>query len=134
MHPLVPLVILSVLPVRVEQAPKLDSAAIETGFYLFRAHCAVCHGTTGEGDGPLADQLRTRPPDLTRLGARNKGRFPSEQLPKIIDGREPVKGHGGPEMPIWGDVFKERKDGYSEASVKERIKRLTQHLESIQKK
>lgn len=55
-------------------------------------------------------------------------------MPRIIDGRNPVKGHGGLDMPIWGDAFKDRKDGYSEASVKERIKRLTQHLESLQKK
>jgi len=24
----------------------------------------------------------------------------------IIDGRHPVPGHGGPDMPVWGDAFK----------------------------
>jgi mono/diheme cytochrome c family protein len=134
MHPLPLLLTLGALQAPASPSAKLDPAAIETGLYLYTAHCAVCHGRGAEGDGPLADQLRTRPPDLTRLATRNRGRFPADLLPRIIDGREPAKGHGGPEMPIWGDVFKERREGYSEAVVKRRIASLVQHLESLQKK
>jgi len=94
----------------------------------------VCHGKAAEGDGPMADQLRTLPSDLTRLAARNKGKFPSEVVVKTIDGREPVKGHGGFDMPIWGDAFRERKDGYSEAAVKERISKIVQYIETLQRK
>lgn len=128
------LLILGAPAVLPEQGPKLEPPALETGAYLFRAHCAVCHGQTGEGDGPMADQLRTLPADLTRLAIRNRGRFPSDKVAKMIDGREPVKGHGGFGMPIWGDIFKESQHGYSEAVVKDRIARITQHLESFQKK
>lgn len=113
---------------------QLDPAALETGFSLYRTHCAVCHGKEAQGDGPLADQLRAAPPDLTRLSARNAGRFDAETVARVIDGRHPVKGHGGPEMPTWGDAFKERRDGYSEANVQARIAALVRYLESIQKK
>ena len=43
----------------------------------------------------------------TRLAQRNKGRFDAEKVQRIIDGRDPVKGHGGPDMPVWGDAFKQ---------------------------
>jgi mono/diheme cytochrome c family protein len=39
--------------------------------------CAVCHGADGKGDGPLADELRKRPSDLTTLTRRNGGEFPT---------------------------------------------------------
>ena len=50
----------------------------------------------------------------------------------MIDGRVPVKGHGGPDMPLWGDAFKRSGDGYDEAAVRARIDLLVTHLESIQ--
>ena len=61
-------------------------------------YCAVCHGVAARGDGPLADQLRVRPPDLTLIAKRSGGRFDDETVRRIIDGRKPVKGHGGPDM------------------------------------
>ena len=76
-----------------------------SGDYLFRTYCASCHGTSARGDGPLADSMRTRPADLTEIAKRNKGVFPREQVFRIIDGRQPMKGHGGNDMPVWGDVF-----------------------------
>jgi hypothetical protein len=35
-------------------------------------------------------------------------------------------------MPLWGDAFKRSGDGYSEASVRERIGAIVDHLETIQ--
>ena len=52
---------------------------------------------------------------------------------KVIDGREPIPGHGGPEMPIWGDAFLESRIGYSREQVKERIRLLVRHLETLQR-
>ena len=66
-----------------------------------KENCAVCHGTTARGDGPLADRMKRRPPDLTVLATQNGGVFPAEQVRKTIDGREFVPGHGGPDMPVW---------------------------------
>lgn len=116
------------------QAPEPPAQGEEAvGAAIFKANCASCHGTKGVGDGPMADQLRYAPPDLTRLAARNRGRFPSELAHKVIDGREPVKGHGGPEMPVWGDAFLESRYGYSREQVKERIRLLVRHLETLQR-
>lgn len=108
--------------------------AVERGASSYRAHCALCHGKSGEGDGPLADQLRIAPPDLTRLARRNSGKFDSEMVQRIIDGRWPVKGHGGPEMPIWGDVFLEPRKGYSRDAVRKRIVELAAFLATLQKR
>ncbi len=61
------------------------------------------------------------------------GRFPAELAARVIDGRDPVPGHGGPEMPIWGDAFLESRFGYSREQVKERIRLLVRHLETLQR-
>ena len=108
--------------------------AVERGASSYRTHCAVCHGKSGEGDGPLADQLRFAPPDLTRLARRNGGRFDSEMVQRIVDGRWPVRSHGGPEMPVWGDVFLEPRKGYSRDAVRQRIVELAAFLATLQKR
>lgn len=111
-----------------------QSTSAATGDYLFRTYCAACHGTSAKGDGPLADSMRRRPANLTEIGKRNKGEFPSDEVFKTIDGRTPVKGHGGPDMPVWGDVFSKSSDGGDPAIVAARIKALVAYLESIQAK
>ena len=113
--------------------PALGPAAVARGEQLFRTHCATCHGDHARGNGPLADQLRTRPPDLTTFTARNSGIFPSERVYRIIDGRG-VRSHGDREMPIWGDAFKTSRDGLTADAVKERIDALVRYLEAIQKR
>ena len=40
------------------------SGAQPDGAPLFATYCAVCHGATGHGDGPVAFQLAVPPPDL----------------------------------------------------------------------
>ena len=78
--------------------------------------------------------MRRRPANLTEIGKRNKGEFPADEVFKTIDGRTPVKGHGGPDMPVWGDVFSKSSDGGDPAIVAARIKALVAYLESIQAK
>lgn len=128
------LLMLVVAPPPQQPTPPPDAAATDRGAYLYGAHCAVCHGRHGRGDGPMADRLRTAPPDLTGLAARNRGRFDFDAVVRIVDGRKPAKGHGGSEMPIWGDAFKQRDEGYSEARARERILGVVKFLESIQRK
>jgi len=110
-----------------DEAPRAVS-----GGASFMTHCAVCHGVAARGDGPLADALRVRPPDLTLLAKRNAGRYSEETVRRIIDGRKPVKGHGGPDMPVWGDSFKSAADGYSDAAVRQKIVGIVEYLRSIQ--
>jgi mono/diheme cytochrome c family protein len=102
------------------------------GSYTFRTYCATCHGKEAKGDGPLAESLRFRPSDLTLLARRNGGTYPAETVYRTIEGRKPVKGHGGPDMPVWGDAFKNVESGFSEEKVKERINGLVEFLKSIQ--
>jgi mono/diheme cytochrome c family protein len=103
-----------------------------TGAYLFRTYCASCHGTSAQGDGPLASAMRRKPANLTEILKRNAGVFPSEMVFRIIDGRTKVAGHGGPDMPVWGDVFRRSVDGADPAAVKARIDALVAFLETIQ--
>ncbi|NNF44066.1 MAG: cytochrome c [Phycisphaerales bacterium] len=38
-----------------------SSPSTAAGAALYRTHCGMCHGPTGEGDGPLAGALNPRP-------------------------------------------------------------------------
>ena len=102
------------------------------GNYLFKTYCASCHGTTGRGDGPLAASMTRRPANLTEIAKRNKGTYPSELVYKVIDGRTKVPGHGGPDMPVWGDAFMRTAENLTEESLKHRIQALVDYLETIQ--
>ena len=104
----------------------------EGGDALFKTYCASCHGKGGKGDGPISKHLRSAPPDLTLLAARNSGTFDDEKVYRIVDGRRPISGHGGGDMPVWGDAFKQSASVGSEAAVKARIAALVEHLRSIQ--
>jgi mono/diheme cytochrome c family protein len=107
---------------------------VESGSELFKRYCASCHGSSAKGDGPIANALRYRPADLTQVAKRNHDSFDVEKVHRMIDGRDPVKGHGGPDMPLWGDAFKRSGDGYSEDAVKARIDALVEYLQTIQEK
>jgi nucleotide-binding universal stress UspA family protein/mono/diheme cytochrome c family protein len=105
-----------------------------TGGEVFRTYCATCHGPSGRGDGPLASSMRIRPADLTQISRRNGGEYPSEIVFRTIDGKTPVRGHGGPDMPVWGDAFARSRDGGDAATIKERIDSLVEHLRLLQVK
>lgn len=102
----------------------------DAGSQLFRTYCASCHGASGRGNGPLADQLRRPPPDLTQFTRRNGGMFPNERVYRIIDGRD-VSSHGDREMPVWGDIFKV---GSSGPEVRARIDAIVRYLAGIQER
>ena len=105
---------------------------VANGSHLFRTYCAACHGTTARGDGPLAGSMRRQPPNLTEISRRHNNAYPSELVFQIIDGREKVRGHGGPDMPVWGDAFQRSIEGGSDEAVRARIKALVDFLESVQ--
>jgi mono/diheme cytochrome c family protein len=104
------------------------------GSSIYTTYCTVCHGPGGKGDGPLAKSLRFSPPDLTVLAKKNGGTFPKERVLRTVDGRNPAKGHGGPDMPIWGDAFKQSREGRDEKSVRQKVEAVVDHLESLQEK
>ncbi len=121
--------------VTAQQSPSADGRTSQfVGSELFRSYCAACHGKGGRGDGAIADLMKKRPPDLTVFSRNNGGVFPSELVKKVIDGRQPVNGHGGKDMPVWGDAFQMASGGSGETAVKERIEALVRHVESLQVK
>ncbi len=77
---------------------------VQDGNDLYRTYCWQCHGFEATGDGPMAEMLAIRTPDLTKLAARNDGVFPTELVARQVDGRSPVLAHGG-EMPIFGPAL-----------------------------
>lgn len=121
--------VLSLLAGGAARAQQPTTAMAGDGTY--RLYCASCHGTAGCGDGPLADVLKRRPPDLTRLAARNGGTYPAELVARVVDGRAPVKGHGGGDMPVWGDAFANAGD---QTPTAEKVARVVRFLERIQQK
>ena len=78
---------------------------VDVGKSEFQSSCASCHGADGKGNGPLREQLKVPPPDLTILARNNNGEFPAAALYQTIDGSKAVPAHGNREMPIWGERF-----------------------------
>ena len=78
-------------------AQDLDAGKLE-----FQSSCATCHGIDGKGKGPLSEQLRVAPADLTVLAKKNDGVFPVNAVYETIYGIKRIIAHGPPDMPIWG--------------------------------
>jgi mono/diheme cytochrome c family protein len=108
---------------------------VESGKAEYLRSCASCHGVGAKGDGPVAEGLRTPPPDLTRIAERRGGRFPSGDVAAIVDGRFAVTAHGTREMPVWGRILGERMaEGTTEDEVaRGRIDALVAYLSTIQR-
>ena len=102
------------------------------GAETYRSHCASCHGADGKGDGPRAANLGFHPADLTLITSRHGGSYPSEEIYRIVEGRRPLRGHGAPDMPIWGDAFRKPETGYDEAAVKEKIRSVVDYIRTLQ--
>jgi mono/diheme cytochrome c family protein len=118
----------------IETLQAQTTATGDAGSQLFRTYCASCHGADARGSGPVAQQLRRMPPDLTTFTMRNGGMFPSERVRRIIDGRD-VASHGEREMPVWGDAFRRtRAGGLSEDALAARIDAIVRYLEAIQQR
>jgi mono/diheme cytochrome c family protein len=111
-------------------------AGITDGGELYSELCAVCHGTSGMGDGPAAPALKKRMPDLTGLAVRNDGVFPRDRVEDLITGRSRVIEHGTIDMPIWGDAFEGVRPDWKpfrrKALARQRIHNLTEYLATIQ--
>lgn len=114
------------------------AVAQDVGKVHYMTACASCHGATGLGDGPMAEFISTKVPDLTLLALANGGAFPTLRVIHIMDGRSGLRGHGS-EMPIWGDIFEADAeetgpaDSAPHLEAKSRILAVARYLELIQK-
>ena len=78
------------LPNPVQSTPE----ALADGEWIYGVYCAVCHGTTGQGDGQIAKHYRRMP----NLSAPNVHNYTDGWIYSII--RE-----GGPNMPASAAVM-----------------------------
>ena len=107
----------------------------EVGRAYFVRYCAVCHGIDGRGSGDYANVLSVAPPDLTTLvSRRDAADFPADELAAVIDGRNQVRAHGEPEMPVWGERFISAAPVGSrgEVVVRAEVRLLVEYIRSIQ--
>lgn len=109
--------------------PRLD-AGIDAGRQRFEMNCAICHGFDARGNGPFAELLNVKPPDLTLLSRAQGGDFPFSRVYRRIDGRDLPLAHGTRAMPIWGQRLK--REGGDETFVRGRLFEIMLYLESLQ--
>jgi mono/diheme cytochrome c family protein len=114
---------------------------VELGKSIYQDRCAVCHGFEGKGDGIVGVLFQQRPKDLALLAKENGGEYPFERVYQSIDGRQRVPGHGGTNMPVWGEYFManaladQRIDPKAARDiVAGRISSVVYYLESLQAK
>ena len=103
------LALLVLFAVSVPEATANPPPAYE-GRRLYVSYCQLCHGTGGEGDGPLAKVMKISPADLTTTIRSRSDTI----LTKIItgEGRQTITGRDrhnllSDSMPEWKDVFSE---------------------------
>jgi hypothetical protein len=106
----------------------------QSGAKLFHQYCASCHGEKAKGNGPVAPYLTVKPLDLTMIAERRGGKFPDEQVIRIIAGEENPPGHGVRTMPVWGEQLQDDLVGrVSKSTVaRGRIAFLVDYIKAIQ--
>ena len=113
---------------KIDKGPIKNTAASDPAA-MFSTYCAVCHGKEGKGDGPAAKALAKTPADLTKLAARNGGKFPDIKVRRYIEGLDEVAAHGSRDMPMWGDLFR----SLNRDTAQIRVEALAQYLKAMQK-
>jgi mono/diheme cytochrome c family protein len=103
------------------------------GSEMYAVYCAPCHGVAGKGDGPAAYSLKTPSPDLTKLAAKNNGKFPEAAVYNAIRGdvNAMPTAHGSKDMPVWGRIFQSISRDETDANL--RLVNLVTYLKTLQK-
>jgi mono/diheme cytochrome c family protein len=104
------------------------------GRAVYQRYCGACHGPEGRGDGLAGTFMQPKPTDLTQVAKRSGGQFPFQRLMDVIDGRDTVRAHGDPQMPVWGEIFHDTAtwDMSRRAEVRGKILLITDYVRSIQ--
>ena len=113
--------------------PWAAKASAQSGREDYQHYCAACHGQDGKGKG---EWNGTAVPDLTRLSRNNGGRFPSQDVQKVVDGRSKPQWHQrSRDMPYWGEIFQLQEDNpSSKAKVDARIAAIVDYIRGFQEK
>lgn len=112
----------------------VDLLSASTGAQLFRTSCSGCHGADARGNGPVAEFISVRVPDLTRISAAHGGGFPAEQIYRIIDGQSDMSADGARHMPIWGYEFfgAQGDDESAHREASDKVDTLVNYLRTLQ--
>src|SRR5512134_1101311 len=99
---------------------------------LYLKYCGACHGPEGKGDGVAGTFMRPKPIDLTQIAKQNGGTFPFARVMAQIDGTQTVRPHGEPDMPVWGQVFRDERawDAGQRADVRGKLLVITDYVQS----
>ena len=82
-------------------APAASPESITNGAALYKRHCVMCHGATGQGDGPAAKTLKGKLPLLSDKAVMAK--VTNEQIHEVItNGKKTEIGN----MPALGKRLK----------------------------
>ncbi len=131
---LVPVVTFAADPTVVIKEVPVKATSPTSGPQMFKEYCASCHGADAKGHGPAAPALKVHPPDLTVLSQNNHGKFPDQHVYTAIRGDVNLQVHGSPDMPVWGNVFREMAGDASSPTVPVRMRNLCRYIESLQQK
>jgi len=123
-----------------EKGAKVKPVAIAytnpaSGSEMYAVYCAVCHGATGQGNGPAASAFTKPPTDLTMLARNNNGKYPAQHVYTVLKFGTDVRAHGNIQMPIWNTLFLSLDSTDEMGDVtKLRIGNLVDYIQSIQAK
>jgi mono/diheme cytochrome c family protein len=118
----------------VTSVPAVAAEPGHPGRAVYLRYCGACHGPGGKGDGLAGTFMRPKPTDLTAIAARHGGEFPFGQVMGYIDGTSDVRAHGDPDMPVWGQVFRDDGtwDATRRAAIRGKLMVITDYVRSIQ--
>jgi len=105
------------------------------GATLYGRYCSACHGQDGKGTGIVSGLMTPKPSDLTQLAKKAGGKFPFYEVMRTIDGRETVRAHGDPAMPVWGELFTTEAgppDERDRLVARGKVVEITEYLATIQ--
>ena len=136
--------LLAVLPLGfmgyAQQKPTIERAPVvptnpSSGSEMYRAHCAVCHGLDGKGNGPAASAMKSQPTDLTQLARKHDGKFPANSVASALKfgSGSGAGAHGSAQMPVWGPLFQSL-DKFNDTVVQQRVSNLINYIETLQAK
>jgi len=104
-----------------------------SGKLMYANYCASCHGIDGRGHGPVANELKTPPTDLTMQSRNNHGKFPDTHIVTVLQFGALTPAHGSAEMPVWGPILGKMNVSNPQDRLL-RISNLSRYLETIQAK
>ena len=85
---------------------RASEPANDPGQAMYLRYCGACHGPDGKGDGIAGSFMTPKPANLTRIAQENGGTFPFQRVVAYVDGKDDVRAHGDPAMPVWGEMFR----------------------------